>query len=162
MGVRQKDPSNLYTKYRLVWNEVPYEPGELKVVALDANNKPLKETIVRTAGKPARIIMSADRQVVSYSEKELAFVTVSVVDAKGVVCPQAANKIAMNVVGAGKLKAADNGDATCLESFVSPIRSAFNGKCMAIIQSTSTKGAMKLVAQSPGLEKAEISIRVSK
>jgi beta-galactosidase len=162
MGIRVKDPSNLYTKYRLVWDEVPYEPGELKVVALDANNKPLKETIVKTAGKPARIMLKADRQAVSNSEKELAFVTVSVVDDKGVVCPRAANKITMSIVGAGRLKAADNGDATCLESFVDPVRSAFNGKCMAIIQSTATKGEMKLVAQSPGLGKAEISIRIGK
>jgi len=162
MGIRTKDPSKLYTKYRLVWDEVPYKPGELKVVALDTNNKPLKETIVRTAGEPARIILKADRQSVSNSERELAFVTVSVVDEKGVLCPRAANKIAMSIVGKGKLKAADNGDATCLESFVDPVRSAFNGKCMAIVQSTAPKGEMKLVAQSQGLGKAEITIRISK
>jgi len=162
MGIRMKDQSKLYTRYRLVWDEVPYEPGELKVVALDNSNKPIRETIVRTAGNPVSIILKADRQVVSHSEKELVFITVSVVDENGVVCPRATNKIAFTIEGAGKLKAADNGDATCLESFVDPVRSAFNGKCMAIIQSTESKGEMKLAAQSPGLAKAEISIRISK
>ena len=162
MGIRAKDPSNLYTKYRLVWDEVPYEPGELKVVALGTENKPIKETIVRTAGNPARIILKTDRKTVSYSEKELAFVTVTVVDDKGTVCPGAANKISFSVKGAGKLKAADNGDATCLESFVDPVRSAFHGKCMAIIQSTALKGEMKLIAKSPGLRNAEISIQIKK
>ena len=126
MGIRIKDPSKLYSKYRLVWDKVPYEPGELKVVALDNNNRPIKETIVRTAGNPAEIILKADRQIVSFSNKELAFVTVSVVDERGIVCPKAANKITLSVVGTGKLVAADNGDATCLESFTDPVRSAFN------------------------------------
>jgi beta-galactosidase len=162
MGIRVKDPAKLYTKYRLVWDAIPYEPGELKVVALDATNKPVRESIVRTAGIPARIILKSDRSMVSCSEKELAFVTVSVVDEKGILCPGAANKISLTVKGAGKLKAADNGDATCLESFVDPVRSAFHGKCMAIIKSTAGKGKITLVAQSAGLKTAEIAIQIKK
>ena len=112
MGIRTKKTSPLYDKYRLVWNEVPYEAGELKVVALDKDNKPVKEAIVKTAGKPARIVLNADRKAVSNSGKELAFVTASVVDENGVVCPKANNKITFSVEGSGKLKAADNGDPT--------------------------------------------------
>jgi beta-galactosidase len=162
MGIRTKNPSTLYNKYRLVWDEVPYEPGELKVVALDKDNKPIRETVMRTAGKPARIVLKADRQVVSSSDKELAFVTALVVDKNGVVCPRANNKITFSIVASGKLKATDNGDATCLESFVDPIRSAFNGKCIAILQSTAVKGKMTLVARSDGLGKTEISINNEK
>jgi beta-galactosidase len=162
MGIRVKDPGKLYTKYRLVWDAVPYEPGELKVVALDKNNQPIRESIVRTAGIPARIILNSDRDLVSCSEKELAFVTVSVADENGVLCPGAASKITLDVKGPGKLKAADNGDATCLESFVDPVRSAFHGKCMAIIQSTAGKGKITLVAQSAGLKTAEIAIQIKK
>lgn len=162
MGVRVKDPGELYTKYRLVWDAVPYEPGELKVVALDKNNQPIRESIVRTAGIPARIILNSDRDLVSCSEKELAFITVSVVDENGVLCPGAASKITLDVKGPGKLKAADNGDATCLESFVDPVRSAFHGKCMAIIQSMAPKGKMTLVAHSPGLKTGQITIQIKK
>jgi beta-galactosidase len=160
MGIRQKNPSSLYEKFRLVWDAVPYEAGELKVVALDQNGKSLMTTIVKTAGKPAKIVLKADRISVSDSEKELAFVTATVVDSKGVVCPRANNKITFRVVGAGKLKAADNGDPTCVESFISPERSAFNGKCMAIVQSTSGKGNLKLEASSPGLGKCEIGVEI--
>jgi beta-galactosidase len=162
MGIRQKDPAKLYTKFRLVWENVIYEPGELKVVALDANNKPIRETITRTAGNPFRIILNADRKSVSNSGKELAFVTITIVDDKGVICPRASNKITLNVTGAGKMRAADNGDATCLESFIDPVRSAFNGKCMAIIQANASKGNMKLIATSPGLAEAEVSIQIEK
>lgn len=162
MGIRTKKPLPLYDKYRLVWNEVPYEAGELKVVALDKNNKPVKEATVKTAGKPARIVLTADRTAVCNSEKELAFVTATVVDENGVVCPRADNKITFSVVGPGKLKAADNGDPTSVESFVHPVRSAFNGKCVAIVQSTDMKGELKLVAQSPGLDKTEIAIQINK
>jgi beta-galactosidase len=159
MGVRSKDPSALYTKYRLVWDQVPYEAGELKVVAFDASNKPVKEQITRTAGKPSKIVMKADRNTVSHDSKELAFVTAVILDSKGVECPKAANKITFSVEGNGKVKATDNGDPTCLESFVSPVRSAFNGKCIAILQSTA-KGQMKLIATSPGLGDAEVKVRV--
>jgi len=162
MGIREKDPDHLYSKYRLIWNDVPYEPGELKVVALDSNSRPIKEIIIKTAGKPASIVLTPDRMSVSNSEKELAFVTVSIVDKNGVLCPRANNKITFSVTGAGKLRAADNGDPTCLESFIDPVRSAFNGKCLAIIQSVVNKGEIKLVAQSQGLESAEQVIKVVK
>lgn len=159
-GIREKDPATLYTKFRLVWDDVPYAPGELKVVALDKNNTPLASKIIKTAGKPAKIILGADRNSVSHSEKELAFVTATVVDANGVPCPKAGNKITLSVSGQGKLRAADNGDPTSVESFGDPVRSAFNGKCVAILQSTASNGEMKLVAQSPGLENAEVILQI--
>jgi beta-galactosidase len=162
MGIREKDPSKLYSKYRLVWDEVPYEPGELKVVALDKDGRALASKSIKTAGKPARIILEADRKSVSNSGKELAFVTATVVDANGVVCPRANNKITFQVTSQGKFRAADNGDPTSVESFVNPVRSAFNGKCVAIVESTAGNGEMTLVAQSPELGKAEIKIKVSK
>jgi beta-galactosidase len=162
MGVREKDPGNLYTKYRLVWNEVPYEPGELKVVALDKSNKPIKEASIRTAGKPAAICLKSYQNIISFKEKELAFITASIVDKDGIECPLANNKITFQTIGSGKFKAADNGDATSVESFADSVRSAFNGKCVAVLQPVSPDGEIKLVAISPGLKEAEISIKVKK
>ena len=86
MGVHEKDPSQLYRKYRLVW-DVPYEPGKLKVVALDENNNPVKEAFMRTAGKPAAIKLEAYKKSIQADGKELDFITVSVVDSAGTVCP---------------------------------------------------------------------------
>ncbi|MBL7112497.1 MAG: DUF4982 domain-containing protein [Bacteroidales bacterium] len=159
LGVRGKDPSNLYTTYRLVWDNISYEPGELKVVALDENDNPLKEAVMKTAGKPAKIILEADRTEIMADGKDLAFVTVSVVDENGVVCPRAHNLVNFKVEGEGALRAVGNGDPTSLESFVKPYRKAFNGKCMSIIQSGNSEGNITLTAESDGLESCQIVIK---
>ena len=161
LGIRQKDPSNLYTTYRWVWDDITYEPGELKVVALDENNNPIKEEVVRTAGKPAKIILHPDRTKILADGKELAFITVSVVDENGVLCPLADNLINFKVEGEGVVKAVGNGDPTSLESFVKPFRKTFNGKCMAIVQSTSTPGEITFTAESEGLQSNQIKIETS-
>src|SRR5690606_18670857 len=132
----------------LVWDNVIFESGELKVIALDEADKPVKETSVKTAGRPAKIILEADRSEITADGKELTFVMVSVVDDKGVVCPTANNLIEFSVKGEGKIKAVGNGDPTSLESFVKPFRKAFNGKCMIYLQSTKTAGYIKLTASS--------------
>ena len=158
LGVREKDRAQLYTTYRLVWDNITYQPGELKVVALDKDNKPLKEASIKTAGKPAKILLEPDRSTIAADGNELAFVTVSVVDEHGVLCPLADNLIQFSVEGNGGVKAVGNGDPTSLESFVKPFRKAFNGKCMAIIQSAKEAGKMVLTAKSDGLEPASASI----
>jgi beta-galactosidase len=160
MGIREKDPKQLHEKYRLVWNEVPYEPGELKAVALNSQNKPQQETIIRTSGKPFRIVLNADRKAISYSQKELAFVTAIVVDEHGIACPKATNRISFKVNGDGVLKATDNGNPTDLESFASPDRNVFNGKCAAIIKSANGKGKITLRAESKGLIASSIVIEI--
>lgn len=158
LGIREKDSSQLYTRYRLIW-DVPYELGELKVVALDKNNQPLQETIMKTAGEPVAIRLEPMESTISSDGKELAFVTVSIADSNGNLCPQASNQINFEVEGEGKFKAVGNGDQTSLESFVKPTRKAFNGKCMVFIQSTEKPGSIKLIARSEGLEKAETIIK---
>ncbi|MCF6332828.1 MAG: DUF4982 domain-containing protein [Draconibacterium sp.] len=158
LGVREKDPANLYTTYRLVWENVIFEPGELKVVALGKNNNPVKEAVMKTAGGPAKIILQADRTEINADGKELAFVTATVVDKNGIVCPRACNLIHFSVEGEGTVKAVGNGDPTSLESFVKPFRKAFNGKCMVMVQATKTADEFILTAKSEGLEGAEIEI----
>ena len=158
LGTRQKDPAHLYTTYRLVWDNIPFEPGELKVVALDENNQPLKEAVMKTAGKPAKIILKPNRIGITANGKDLVFVTVTIVDENGIVCPRADNLVNFTVKGAGTLRAVGNGNPTSLESFVKPFRKAFNGKCMAIIQSEKSAGKITLIAESEGLETARTNL----
>jgi len=158
--VREKDPSNLYTTYRLVWDDVPFEPGELKVMALDESGGALKEAVVKTAGESAGIILGTDRAEIAADGKDLAFVTVTIVDENGVVCPKADNLVKFSVEGEGSLRAVGNGDPTSLKSFVEPYRKAFNGKCMAVIQSGENPGEIILTAESEGLEGNKIRINV--
>ena len=158
LGVRKKDTTELLTSYRLIWKNIMFEPGELKVVTLDTNNQPVKEMVRKTAGKAAKIKMKADRSVIAADGKELCFITVSVIDEKGTLCPNADHLINFSIVGNGTIKAVGNGDPTSLESFVEPYRKVFNGKCMVIVQSTTVPGTIEIGAKSVGLESAFVNL----
>ena len=99
-----KNPNTRLDRYRLRWNNVKYEPGEIKVVAYDYDGTPKGEKIIRTAGAPARIVLKADRNSISSNGEDLSFVTVSVVDKDGNPCPTATNKMKFNVSGAAKFR----------------------------------------------------------
>lgn len=159
-GIREKDDSKLLTTYRLIWENVAFEKGELKVVALDENNNPLKETLKRTASQPASLALEADKKKMTAGDKNLVFITVSVVDENGVLCPVADNLINFSIEGEGELEAVGNGDPTSTESFVKPIRKAFSGKCMVIVRSTGVPGRINLKAGSEGLEEKSYTIVV--
>lgn len=161
MGIREKSPDKLYTTYRLIWENVPYESGELKVVAFDQHDHPVKETSQKTAGEPAAIRLEADRTNLAANSKDLAFVTVSVVDANGTICPNAENLIRFTTEGPGWVKAVGNGDPTSLESFVEPYRKAFSGKCMAIIEAGKKIGPITFTATSESLESQQLILKVN-
>lgn len=157
MGIREKDPTNLYGKYRLIWDEVLYEPGELKAAGLDKEGNVVKETIIKTASSPAKIELVADRKTINANGKDLSFVTVRILDKNGILCPKADNLVKFSISG-GSLRAAGNGDPTSLESFTAHQRKAFNGLCMAIIHSGTEASTVTLTAESKNLQKAEIII----
>ena len=91
--------------------------------------------------------------------KDLIFVTVSIIDANGNLCPLADNLVNFKISGVGKLKAVDNGNPASLEPFEAPYRKAFYGKCMAIIQSKEENGEITMTATSKGLAPASIQIQ---
>ena len=162
MGIRHKDPSSLYTTYRLVWDDIPFEPGEIRVVALDRDGRSLKEAFIKTAGEPAGIRLEADRTSPRAGENELVFITASIVDGEGIPCPLADNPVSFTVEGEGNLRAVGNGDPTSLASFREPCREAFSGKCMAIVSSSGNPGEITLVAEAEGLESASITIKATR
>jgi len=154
MGTRQKDKSNMLKRYRLMWDDVIYEPGEIKVVAYDKNDKVVAEKIIKTAGETYTIKLTADRQTIKANGKDLSFVTVELLDKNGNLCPRAANLLFFDVTGAGKLKAVCNGDATDQTSFASKYMRTFNGKLVVTIESETNPGEITLKV-SGGLLKAE-------
>ena len=108
-------------RYRLRWNNVKYEPGEIKVVVYDAQGNKAGEQTVKTAGKPAALKLEAWTQnspLLKPNGDDLAFITVSLTDADGTLIPQADDQLTFEVTGAGSFEAVCNGDATSLESFV--------------------------------------------
>ena len=154
-----KNPGTRLDRYRLRWNNVKYEPGEIKVVAYDYDGTPRGEKIVRTAGAPARIVLKADRNRISSKGEDLSFVTVSVVDKNGTPCPTATNKMKFEVSGAGKYRAACNGDATSLVAFNSTEMPLFSGELVVVVEGLKCGTAM-LSVSADGLPTAKLPIEV--
>lgn len=154
-----KNPGTRLDRYRLRWNNVKYEPGEIKVVAYDYDGTPRGEKIVRTAGAPARIVLKADRNRISSKGEDLSFVTVSVVDKNGTPCPTATNKMKFEVSGAGKYRAACNGDATSLVAFNSTEMPLFSGELVVVVEGLK-RGTAMLSVSADGLPTAKLPIKV--
>ncbi|MFI3321835.1 MAG: beta-galactosidase GalB [Rikenellaceae bacterium] len=159
MGVKKKNPAGRLDRYRLMWNDVVYEPGEIKVVALDDNGKAMAEQSIKTASKPYAIKLEADRTSIDADGKDISFVTATVVDKNGNVCPIADNTLAFEVEGAADYRAACNGDATSLEMFHNPNMKAFSGKLVILVQSNGESGDIKLNVTSKGLKRATIALK---
>lgn len=146
-------------EYRLRWDEVVYEPGELKVVAYK-NGKIWAENIVRTTGQPVRLELSADQKKIMADGKDLSFVTLRVTDSDGLTVPNADNQIKFSIKGPGELVATDNGDPRDMVSFPSHERKVFNGLALAIIRSrTGDSGSITVTAKSPGVKEAQMIIK---
>jgi beta-galactosidase len=140
----------------LSW-DVPYEPGTLKAVGTKDGN--LAATIeISTTGEPATINLSVDRTKIAADRRDVAHVTVEIRDAQGRMVPTAVNAITFDIRGAGKIIGVDNGDMRSHEDYKSNQRAAFNGLCLAIVQSTAEPGEIKITASSPGLASSDVTI----
>jgi len=145
-------------EYRLRWDSVRYEPGELKAVAYK-NGKIWAETSVKTTGEANKLHLSADNPIIKPDGQDLSFVTVRICDKDGQTVPRAKNNISFSIDGPGEIVSTDNGDAANLVSFGSHQRSAFNGLCLVIVRAKADKtGIIKLKATADGLESQTISI----
>lgn len=145
-------------RYRLMWMNTRYEPGTVKVVAYDENGKTMAEKEVHTAGTPHHIELIADRHYLKANGKDLAFITVKVVDKEGNLCPAASQLIHFNVKGTGSYRASANGDATCINMFHKPEMPLFNGMLTAIVQSSEIPGDIQFEASTKGLNKAILKL----
>jgi beta-galactosidase len=146
-------------RYRLMWMDTTYEPGEVKVVAYDKDGNAVVERVMRTAGAPYRIVLEADRSTIKADGKDLSFVTVKVVDREGNLCPNAQHLIKYSVKGEGSYRAGANGDPTSLELFHKPQMKLFNGMMTAIVQSSDKAGEITLTATAKGLKSAKIVVK---
>lgn len=159
-GRKAKDPSSLIDRYRLRWNDVVYQPGEIRVVAYDAAGNPAEERTVRTAGKPAALRIEANRSEIAADGDELVYFTVTAVDSKGNPVPDASNLVKFTVSGAGTFEATANGDATCILPFQNPEMKLFSGAATAIARSAKTPGTLTIKATAKGLKPAQATVTV--
>lgn len=160
-GMREKNDSTLQTRYRLMWNNTKYEPGELKVIAYDADGKAVAGKTVRTAGKPHHIVLSSNRESLQATGDDLAYVTVQVADKNGNIVPTDSRRVKFKVTGSGTFEATANGDPTCLLPFQSQEMDLFSGAATAIVRSGTTPGNLTLSVTARGVSPATITLPVN-
>jgi len=161
LGIQKKNTETHQNRYRLMWMAVKYQPGTLKVVALDENGNPVAEKEIKTAGKPHKIILESDVKTLKANGEDLAYITVSVVDKNGIFCPTATNQLTFKVDGEGTYRAACNGDATSLEMFHLPTMKLFSGKLIVLIQSTEKSGKITLSVKGKRLKKEKLALPIT-
>ena len=146
-------------QYRLKWNDVVYQPGSIKVVGYDDKGKVLCEKEIRTAGKPYKIELAADREMITADGEDVSFVTVRIVDEEGRLCPEADNLVHFKIEGNGDVACVGNGNPISHESYQAKQRKAFHGLCLAVVRSTKQGGDIRLTAKSKGLVSEQIILQ---
>lgn len=149
-------------RYRLMWDSVRYEPGQIQVIAYDSLGQQAMQQTIATAGKPHHIeIWGRDGEGLSADGRDLYYLTVTVTDKDGNLCPHYNGLLHFRVKGCGKFKAVANGDPTCLESFQAPQMHAFGGKLTVIVQASTQPGTVTLEVTGKGLRKGSATVAVS-
>jgi beta-galactosidase len=168
-GVRRKltaaevglknNPDSLMLRYRLIWPDVKYKAGELKVVALDSEGKRADSVTVRTAGNPNSLELKVNKSLLKPDGNDLCYVTVRCIDKNGNLCPLDSREVSVNVTGAGKLEGIANGDPTCLESFKGDRMKLFGGELTCIVRSDGTEGYIQVNATASKVKKGSIALK---
>jgi beta-galactosidase len=149
-------------KYRLRWNDVIYEPGELKAIAYK-DGKKIGQTIMRTSGEPVNLRLTPDRKKLSATGEDLCYILVEAYDRKGTLCPLADNLVNFEIDGPGEIIAVGNGNPLSLEPFQADYRKLFYGKAMLIVRTKEGQGGkIRVSARSTGLRGASIVVQSSK
>ena len=144
-------------RYRLMWNDVVYQKGEIRVVAYDAKGNVAASESVRTAGKPYALRLECDRSSIARDGEDLAYITVSVTDKDGNTVPTDTREVLASVSGAGEFRAIANGDPCSLEMFHHPHMHLYAGKLTVIVRSkANADGPILLKVNAKGLRSAEL------
>lgn len=159
-GVLDKNDPESLTRYRLIWEDVVYQPGELKVVGLDENNNPVKEETVKTAGKPDHIVLTSNRETLNADGEDVAYITVQVADKEGNIVPTDSREVKFNVTGAAEFLATANGDPTSLRSFQQPVMDLFSGAATLIVKAGENPGIADIKVDAKGVKSGKMKLNV--
>jgi beta-galactosidase len=162
LGMKCKKPASAKSieRSRLMWNDVNYEPGQLKAVAYSEGTV-IGETSVRTAEEPYAIKLTPDRKTISADGMDLSYILIETYDKKGNPCPLADNQIEVTIKGPGKIAGIGNGNPQSFESFQADRVKLFYGKAMLIMKSGVEKGVVEVTATSKGLLKDTAAIKMN-
>jgi len=147
-------------EYRIIWDNVVYQPGELKVIAYK-NGIKWAEDVVKTTEKPSCLALAADRPVVNADGTDLIFITVRIEDKNNLLVPRSNNQLNFSIAGPGRIIATDNGDATSHESFQAKTKKAYNGMCLVIVAADKgATGSLTVKAESKGLKAGSVKVDI--
>lgn len=159
-GMREKNDSTNMNRYRLMWNETVYEPGEVKVVTYNADGSKSGEKTMRTAGKADHIVLTANRTSLNPDGEDLVYITVQVADKNDNIVPTDEREVRFTVKGDGTFRATANGDPTSLRAFEKPVMDLFSGAATAIVQAGDKPGKITFEAKAKGVKGAKLEIAV--
>ena len=166
-GVREKtdtcdinDNESAMKRYRLMWMDTRYEPGEVKVVAYNADGSVAGEKTIRTAGKPDHLVLTPNKRELSSDGEDLVYITVQVADKDGNIVPTDTRAVKFSAKGAGKFRATANGDPTSLRLFHLPEMDLFAGAATAIVQAGEQPGQVVFEAKAKGVKPAKLELNV--
>ena len=143
---------------RIAKFDVPYAPGNLVAISRDENGTAAARHEIKTAGEPAGVKLSADRETLKADDQDLAHITVEIVDENGVRVPSAADPVGIEVLGEGRLIGMDNGDLTSHETYDTCRRHAYHGRCLAVVRAGHNPGPITVTAIVPGLPKEKLTL----
>lgn len=146
--------------YLLMWNDVRYEAGELRVVAYDASGNKAEEKTIRTAGKARHLVVEANRTTLKANGEDMALLTIRVADKEGNLVPTDNREVRFRVEGAGQFEATANGDPTSLRCFQEPVMDLFSGASTAIVRSGKQAGQLKFTVLAKGVKSQTIVLKV--
>lgn len=156
MGYRYYEPKSFDSPYRMRW-DVPYKAGSLKVVGYK-DGMAVAEKVIKTAAKPAKVVLIPDRTDIKADGEDLSFVTIRIEDKDGNICPLADNLVNFELSGPAEIAAVGNGNSATTEPFQANYRKAFNGLAMLIIRSKNDAGSVEITASSDGLKAATATL----
>ena len=159
-GIREKNDSTVLNRYRLMWNETVYEPGEVKVVAYDDRGEAVAEKTIRTAGKSHHLVITPNRTELAADGEDLVYFTVQIADKAGNIVPTESREVHFKVTGNGRFRATANGDPTSLRSFQKPQMDLFSGAATAIVQAGTEPGTLCFTVTAKGVKPATMTIPV--
>jgi beta-galactosidase len=159
-GIKEKNNTSMHTRYRLMWNETVYEPGEVKVIAYDRNGNTAAEKVIRTAGKPHHLVATPNQMEICADGEDLVYFTVQVADKDGNIVPADTRVVNFKVEGNGVFLATANGDPTSLRSFQKPEMDLFSGAATAIVKAGKTAGKLRFTVSAKGVKSAMAVIEV--
>jgi beta-galactosidase len=161
LGMKCKSPASEKSveRFRLMWNKVGYQPGEMKAVAYKEGEK-IGDQNIKTSGEPYQIKLSPDRHQITADGMDLSYVLIEALDKNGNECPTANHLVNLQVKGAGNIAGIGNGNPQSMDSFQSDQVRLFYGKAMLILRSDERKGKIEITATSNGLLQDSATIAV--